>query len=208
VIDLDGDIVVASGNAGKIAELQRLFAPWPVTLRLQSELNVVPAEETALTFIENALLKARAAAAQTGLPALADDSGLAVDALEGAPGVRSARYAEDAGSYDGDGDKDAANRRQLLHALRDVPGERRSARFYCALVYLRSADDPTPIIAEGRWEGAILSAERGSAGFGYDPLFLDPDRGLSAAELDAATKNAISHRGRAVQALLSRLRAV
>ncbi len=200
-----GDVVVASGNAGKIAELQRLFANRPVTLRLQSEMNVVPAEETGVTFVENALLKARAAAQQTGLPAIADDSGLAVDALGGAPGVRSARYAQDAGMFSGEGDKDAANRQQLLNALEGVPDVERGACFYCALVYLRSADDPTPLIAEGRWDGSILTAERGSGGFGYDPLFLVPELDLSAAELDAATKNSISHRGKAVQALLERL---
>jgi XTP/dITP diphosphohydrolase len=205
VVHLSGDVVVASGNAGKIAELQRLFADRPVTLHLQSEMNVVPAEETGVTFVENALLKARAAAQQTGLPAIADDSGLAVDALGGAPGVRSARYAQDAGAFGGAGDKDAANRQQLLTALEGVPDSERGACFYCALVYLRSADDPTPLIAEGRWNGIILTAERGSGGFGYDPLFLVPELDLSAAELDPSTKNSISHRGKAVQALLARL---
>lgn len=204
-MNLNGNIVVASGNAGKIAELQRLFAQRPMTLQLQSELGVDPAAETGVTFVENALLKARAAAMQTGMPALADDSGLAVDALGGAPGVRSARYAEDGGSYDGSGDRDAANRHQLLRALRDTPASERAACFYCALVLLRSADDPTPIIAEGRWAGEILTEERGSGGFGYDPVFFVPDLGLSAAELDASTKNQVSHRGRAVQTLLARL---
>ena len=205
MIQLSGDIVVASGNAGKIAELQKLFAEYPVRLRLQAEFAVQPAEETGVTFVENALLKARAASAQTGLPAIADDSGLAVDALGGAPGVRSARFALDCGSYDGTGDKDAANRKQLLTALSGVSMEDRAAHFHCALVFLRSATDPTPIIAEGRWAGEILDEERGSGGFGYDPLFLVPELQCTAAELDGVTKNTISHRGKAVKKLISAL---
>lgn len=205
MIQLSGDIVVASGNAGKIVELKKLFADHPVNLRLQAELAVEPAEETGVTFVENALLKARAAAAQTGLPAIADDSGLAVEALGGAPGVRSARYALDCGSYDGAEDKDAANRRQLLAALCDVPKAERAACFHCAVVFLRSAADPTPLIAEGRWTGEILEEERGCGGFGYDPVFLVPELRRTAAELDAVTKNSISHRGKAVNNLLTAL---
>lgn len=193
-----GDVVVASGNMGKVAELGRLFAPLNITLRLQSDFAVVPAEETGLTFVENAILKARAASAQTGLPALADDSGLEVDALDGAPGVRSARYA-------GSGDT-ANNNAKLLEALHGVPDERRQARFHCVLVLLRHADDPVPLLAQGTWEGRILAAPRGGGGFGYDPLFWVPGHDASAAELDAEVKNRISHRGLAAAKMLTLLR--
>jgi XTP/dITP diphosphohydrolase len=193
----DGGVVVASGNLGKVAELARLFAPLGLNLRLQSEFKVVPAEETGLTFVENAILKARAATAQTGLPALADDSGLEVDALNGAPGVRSARYADTGQSED--------NNRKLLAALQGVPEERRQARFHCVLVYLRHPDDPVPLIARGSWEGRILTARRGDGGFGYDPLFHLPDLDASAAELDAEVKNRISHRGLAAAQMLALL---
>ncbi|WP_008293451.1 RdgB/HAM1 family non-canonical purine NTP pyrophosphatase [Congregibacter litoralis] len=196
---LSGDIVVASGNQGKVAELARLFGHLPVNLRPQSEFSVVPAEETGLTFVENAILKARAVAAQTGLPALADDSGLAVDALRGAPGVRSARYAE---GRDGD---DEANKSKLLQAMADTPDHARQARFHCVLVLLRHPEDPIPLIAQGRWEGVILREAQGEGGFGYDPLFYVPSHGLSAAELDAAEKNAISHRGVAAARMLALL---
>ena len=202
---INGEIVVATGNAGKVAEFARLLDDWPVRLRLQGALGVIAPPETGMTFVENALLKARAAAAQTGLPALADDSGLAVDALGGAPGIRSARYAADAGTVDADEDRDAANRRQLLTAMAEVDDGQRGACFFCALVLLRHADDPTPIIAEGRWSGEILRQERGTGGFGYDPLFFVPGHNRSAAELDATEKNAISHRGIACRALLARL---
>lgn len=196
---IHGELVVASGNRGKIAELARIFADLPLTLRLQSELGVTPAEETGVSFVENALLKARAASAQTGLPALADDSGLAVDALGGAPGVYSARYA--------DGGGDSANNRKLLAALSDVPAAERTARFICVLVLLRHAEDPVPLIAMGQWPGRILESPRGSGGFGYDPLFEIPERGLSAAELAADEKNRISHRARAAAALRQQLAA-
>lgn len=199
---ISGDVVVASANPGKIAELARLLRNLPVTLRLQAEYRVVPAEETGLTFVENALLKARAAAAQSGRPAIADDSGLAVDALGGAPGIRSARFAADAGRLAAGADVDAANRRQLLDALQGVDDGNRGAHFYCVLVLLRHAEDPAPLIAQGCWHGGILRAERGSGGFGYDPLFEVPGYGLTAAELDPAEKNAISHRGQAVRELL------
>jgi XTP/dITP diphosphohydrolase len=196
---LRGELVVATGNAGKVAELKTIFADLPLTLRLQSEFAVTPAEETGLSFVENALLKARAVAAQTGLPALADDSGLAVDALGGAPGIYSARYAGGGG--------DSANNDKLLRALAGVEGSRRGARFVCALVLLRHAEDPVPLIAMGQWEGRILEAPRGEGGFGYDPLFLVPELGLSAAELPAEEKNRLSHRARAAQQLRQQLAA-
>ena len=192
----DTTIVLASGNAGKLAELQRILAPLGVTLRPQSDYRMPEVEETGLTFVENALLKARAAAAHSGLPAIADDSGLEVDALQGAPGIRSARYAEGG---------DAANNAKLLEALDGVPESGRSARYQCVLVYLRHPADPTPLICNGSWEGRILAAPRGDGGFGYDPLFWVPECGCSAAELDAAEKNRISHRARASAALLEAL---
>lgn len=192
------EIVLASGNAGKLAELRGLLAGSGHVLRAQSEFGIADADETGLSFVENALLKARHASAATGLPALADDSGLCVDALGGAPGLYSARY----GGVHGD---DARNIARLLGELRDVVDEERTARFHCALALLRSADDPRPLVAEGSWEGRILHAPRGAAGFGYDPVFLDPENGLSAAELDPAIKNAVSHRGRALAALKARL---
>lgn len=191
-------LVLASSNRGKLAELRDLLAPSGFELIAQSDLGVDDAEETGATFIENALLKARHAARATGLPALADDSGLLVDALDGEPGLRSARYA---GSH---GDAQA-NNALLLERLRDIPDAQRSARFYCVLVMLSSADDPQPLIAEGIWNGRILSAPRGACGFGYDPLFLDPGQSMSAAELDPALKNRISHRGQALAALRARL---
>ena len=191
------ELVLASGNVGKVRELEALLGPgWQV--RPQSELGVVAVAETGHTFLENALLKARHAARATGLPTLADDSGLEVDALAGAPGVHSARYA-------GPGADDNANNARLLGALAGVPETQRGARFRCVLVWLSTADSKTPVITEGVWEGRILMAPRGVGGFGYDPLFLDPDSGLSAAELPAAAKNARSHRGRALAALRARL---
>lgn len=192
------EIVLASGNAGKLAELRELLAGTGHVLRAQSEFGIADAEETGLTFVENALLKARHAAAATGLPALADDSGLCVDALGGAPGLYSARY----GGVHGDS---ARNIERLLGELRDVPDAARGARFHCALALLRDAGDPRPLICEGSWEGRILREPRGARGFGYDPVFLDPENGLSAAELDPAIKHAISHRGRALAALKLRL---
>ena len=192
------DLVLASGNAGKLAELRQLLDGGRHRLRAQSEFDVEDVEETGLTFIENALLKARHAARKTGLPALADDSGLCVDALGGAPGLYSARY----GGVHGDA---ARNIERLLHELEGVPDAARTARFHCALVVLRHAEDPQPIIAEGSWAGRILQAPRGAAGFGYDPVFLDPENACSAAELEPAIKNAISHRGRALALLRQRL---
>ena len=192
------ELVLASGNAGKLAELHELLGGERYVLRAQSEFGVADAEETGLTFVENALLKARHASRATGLPALGDDSGLCVDALDGAPGLYSARYA---GAH---GDS-AANIARLLRELDGVPDAARTARFHCVLALLRSHDDPRPIIVEGSWEGRILRAPRGEHGFGYDPVFLDPENAMSAAELEPAIKNAISHRGRALAALKARL---
>ena len=192
------DLVLASGNPGKLAELRQLLEGGRHALRPQSELGVADVEETGLTFVENALLKARHAARETGLPALADDSGLCVDALGGAPGLYSARYA----GVHGDA---AGNIERLLRELEGVPDARRTARFHCVVVVLRHAEDPRPLVAEGSWSGQILRAPRGAGGFGYDPVFLDPENACSAAELDPAIKNAISHRGRALAALQQRL---
>ena len=191
-------LVLASGNPGKVDELRELLHGAAFELRAQSQFGVADIEETATTFVENALLKARHAARATGLPAMADDSGLCVDALGGAPGLYSARY----GGVQGDADRNIAH---LLDAIRDVPEPDRGARFYCVIVVLRSADDPQPLIAEGEWRGRILEAPRGAGGFGYDPVFFDPEHGCSAAELDPSFKNRISHRGRALAALKPRL---
>jgi XTP/dITP diphosphohydrolase len=191
-------IVLASSNHGKLTEMRTILADLAIELVAQSELRITDADETGSTFVENALLKARHAARQSGLPAIGDDSGLCVDALGGAPGLYSARYAG------GRGDT-AANIAKLLDALRDVPAERRNAHFHCTIVFLLHADDPAPLIAEGRWHGRILAAPRGVHGFGYDPVFLDPASGASAAELDAPTKNRISHRGQALARLRERL---
>ena len=191
-------LVLASGNTGKLAELRDLLGGSGHTLHAQSEFGVEDAEETGLTFVENAILKARHAARATGLPALGDDSGICVDALDGAPGLYSARYAGTHGDA-------AANIAKLLLALDGVRDEHRTARFYCVLALLRHAADPQPLIAEGTWEGHILHAPRGAGGFGYDPVFLDCERGVSAAELDPALKNRISHRGLALAALRKQL---
>ncbi len=187
-------VVLASSNAGKRAEFAALLADTGIELIAQSDLGIADAEETGLDFVENALLKARHAARVSGLPALADDSGLCVEALGGAPGVHSARYAGRHGDS-------AANIARLLDALRDVPAAGRGAQFVCVLALLRCADDPLPLLAEGRWTGSILEVPRGSGGFGYDPVFLDLAHGCSAAELDAVVKNRISHRARALAAL-------
>ena len=187
-------LVLASGNRGKLVEMREILADLDMELVAQGDLGIDDIEETGTTFVENALLKARHASRLSGLPALGDDSGLCVDALGGAPGLYSARYA---GAH---GDA-AANIDKLLDALRDVADEQRSAYFHCTIVLLRSADDPAPLIAEGRWRGRILHAPRGANGFGYDPIFFDIQRGMSAAELDAATKNRISHRALALALL-------
>jgi XTP/dITP diphosphohydrolase len=187
-------IVLASSNAGKLAEMRAILAGLDIELVAQTELGIEDAEETGLTFVENALLKARHAASASGLPALGDDSGLCVDALEGAPGLYSARYAGGHGNA-------TANIAKLLAALAGVEDARRGAHFHCSIVLLGAADDPAPLIAEGRWDGRILHAARGERGFGYDPVFLDPVLGLGAAELEPATKNRISHRGQALARL-------
>src|SRR6476659_1558864 len=192
------ELVLASGSAGKLIELRDLLGGSGLTLRAQSEFDVRDAEETGATFVENALLKARHAARLTGRAALGDDSGLCVDALDGAPGLCSARYA----GVHGDADRNIA---RLLRELRDVADDRRTARFYCVLVVLRCEDDPQPLIAEGEWRGRILQSPRGDRGFGYDPVFFDPENACSAAELDPVVKNTISHRGRALAALKQRL---
>ena len=197
---LPHEIVLASNNPGKAREIGQLLAPRHLKVRPQSDFGVPEAEETGLTFVENAIIKARNAAMHTGLPAVADDSGIEVDALNGAPGIYSARYA----GTDAD---DAANNAKLLRALRDVQDAERSARFQCLMVYLRHPDDPTPLICQGTWEGRILPAPRGANGFGYDPVFYVLSQDRSAAELDATTKNRLSHRGQALRLLLSLLSA-
>ena len=191
-------LVLASGNPGKLAELRDLLGGTGYALHAQSEFDVRDVEETGATFIENALSKARHAARATGLPALADDSGLCVDALGGAPGLYSARYGGEHGNA-------SRNIARLLDELRDVGDAQRSAHFYCVLVLLRAPDDPQPLIAEGEWQGRILHAPRGDRGFGYDPVFFDPENACSAAELDPAVKHLISHRGRALSELKQRL---
>jgi XTP/dITP diphosphohydrolase len=193
-------VVLASGNAGKLREMQALLAPSGIALVAQSALGVGDAEEPFGTFVENALAKARHASRATGLPAVADDSGVCVPGLGGAPGVRSARWAAD---LDGGERSDEANNTRLVRELSGVAD--RSAYYYCALVLVRSADDPQPVIADGLWHGQILETPRGAGGFGYDPHFLLPDLGLTAAELDATAKNRFSHRGQAMRELLLRL---
>ncbi|WP_172453284.1 RdgB/HAM1 family non-canonical purine NTP pyrophosphatase [Xanthomonas arboricola] len=194
-------LVLASGNAGKLEELRAMLADLPLRVVAQGELGVDDVPETGLTFVENALIKARHASAVTGLPALADDSGLIVDALGGAPGLYSARYA-------GSPTDANANNAKLLDAMRAVPAERRSARFYAVIVLLRHPEDPQPLIAEGRWEGMITTEPRGAGGFGYNPVFLDPVHGLTAAQMDSALKNRLSHRAVALATLQHKLHAL
>ena len=190
--------IFASNNAGKFAEIQTLLKDIGLTVRPQSDYGVLPAAETATTFVENALIKARHAASLTGLPSIADDSGLSVDALNGAPGIHSARFA-------GPGCSDADNIERLLARLDEVPEDRRTARFYCVLVAMLSPDDPAPMIAQGEWIGSIALEPTGSSGFGYDPVFFDPDVGATAAELPLKLKNSVSHRYRALQYLQRKL---
>ncbi len=192
-------IVLATNNAGKARELNALLEPLGVEVVPQTYFDTPEVAETGLTFVENALIKARHAADHTGLPAIADDSGLEVDALNGAPGIYSARYAGEPGD-------DAANNRKLLAALAGVDEAARTARFQCVAVFMRHAADPVPVICSGSWEGRILEAPRGAGGFGYDPLFLVPDRQCASAELAAGEKNRISHRARALNELVARLR--
>jgi XTP/dITP diphosphohydrolase len=191
-------LVLASGNRGKLAEFDALLAGSGFEVVTQGSLGVLDIEETGTTFVENALLKARHAARITRLPALADDSGLCVEQLDGAPGLYSARYAGTHGDA-------AANRAKLLRAMEGVPTEKRGAFFICVLVLLRHADDPAPLIAEGRWHGRVLDTERGEGGFGYDPLFLPDGQTRSAAELDPELKNRLSHRGQALAKLHAQL---
>jgi len=191
-------IVLATGNLGKVREINELLADHDLEVVPQSAFNVSEAEETGLSFVENAILKARNAAAHTGLPAIADDSGLEVDALGGAPGIYSSRYA-------GDGATDKDNLEKLLAELGDLPDAQRRARFQCLMVYLRHAEDPTPILCQGTWEGRILFTPRGDNGFGYDPVFYVPSHDCSSAELPPDVKNRLSHRGRALRKLIAAL---
>ncbi len=191
-------LVLASSNRGKLDELRSLLADTGIELVAQSELGVDDADETGLTFVENALIKARHASRITGLPALADDSGLCVEVLGGAPGLLSARYAGRHGDAEANIDK-------LLDVLADVPDERRSAHFHCVLVLLRHAEDPQPLIVEGQWQGRILHQRDGKGGHGYDPVFLDPRHQQSAASMTPTLKNQISHRGKALALLKQRL---
>ncbi|XAW89791.1 XTP/dITP diphosphatase [Vibrio sp. CDRSL-10 TSBA] len=187
-------IVLATGNQGKVREMADLLAEFGFDVMAQSEFNVSDVAETGTTFIENAIIKARHAAKQTGMAAIADDSGLEVDYLAGAPGVYSARYA-------GEGASDADNLNKLLEAMQGVPLEQRTARFHCVLVLMRHADDPTPLVCHGKWEGRILEQAHGSNGFGYDPVFFVPEENCASAELEPARKKQLSHRGQALNKL-------
>jgi XTP/dITP diphosphohydrolase len=185
-------IVLASGNKGKLREFAEMFAPFNIDVVPQSDFNVPEAEETGLTFIENAIIKARNAALHTGLPAIADDSGIEVDYLLGAPGIYSARYS-------GEHATDESNLEALLQALDGVPDNERAARYQCVLVLMRHSKDPSPLIAQADWQGRILTAPTGNGGFGYDPIFWVPETDCSAAELSSEQKHAISHRGKALK---------
>ncbi|WP_025674218.1 RdgB/HAM1 family non-canonical purine NTP pyrophosphatase [Salinivibrio socompensis] len=193
-------VVLATGNAGKVKEMAGLLGEFGFEVLPQSDFAVTEADETGTTFIENAIIKARHAAKLTGLPAIADDSGLEVDALKGAPGVYSARYA-------GDDAKDADNVAKLLEAMHDTDTDARQARFHCVLVYMRHANDPTPLVCHGVWEGQIAHAPQGDNGFGYDPVFLPHDQQCTAAEMPASEKKQRSHRGQALNALFQALKA-
>ncbi len=186
-------VVLASGNAGKLREFFRILGDAGFEVVPQSDYDVVDVPETGTTFVENAIIKARNAAQQTGLPALADDSGIEVDALNGRPGIYSARYS---------GKGDDANNQKLLEEMKDVPDAERTGRFRCCIVFMRHAEDPSPLIADASWEGTIMRELSGANGFGYDPLFFVPTHGTSSAELAPDEKNAISHRGKALQQIL------
>lgn len=192
-------LVLASGNRKKLEEMSAILSPLELRVVAQSEFGVPEAEETGLTFVENAILKARNAALHTGLAAIADDSGLEVDALNGAPGIYSARFS-------GADANDAKNNALLVEMLGDLPDAPRTARYQAVLVLMRHAEDPTPLICQGTWEGEIIAQPRGAQGFGYDPHFLIPEQGQTAAEMAAEKKNRLSHRGRALQALIEQLR--
>ena len=199
LIDPDRLLVLASGNAGKLKELSSMLTPLGWTVRSQGDWKINEAVEDGLSFIENALIKARHAARHTGLRALGDDSGLVVDALGGMPGIYSSRYA----GADAD---DKANIQKLLHALRGVPAPERTAHFYCAMVLVRHAEDPAPLISTGKWTGKIMELPRGEGGFGYDPLFWVPGNECSSAELPPEVKNSLSHRGQALTALIAQMK--
>jgi XTP/dITP diphosphohydrolase len=194
IINPNEKIVLASGNQGKIREIQAILANHPIIA--QSQFDVPEVEETGSTFVENAIIKARNAALHCNMPAIADDSGLVVDALDGAPGVISARYA-------GNGASDQENLQKVLTDLEGVPDSKRSARFICVMVFLHHAEDPCPVIAQGIWEGRILQRSVGNNGFGYDPIFWVPDQNCTSAELSANSKNRLSHRGQALQRLIT-----
>jgi XTP/dITP diphosphohydrolase len=191
-------IVLASNNQGKVREIGQMLSDSDIQVLPQSDFHITEVEETGLTFVENAILKARNAAAQSGLPAVADDSGLEVDALNGAPGIYSARFA-------GSGASDRDNLKKMLIELKGIPTGERSARFQCLMVYLRHAGDPTPLICQGTWEGMITTEPRGENGFGYDPVFYIPQHDCTAAELSAEVKNRLSHRGQALLCLVTAL---
>ena len=193
-------IVLASNNKGKVRELSKMLSALDMEVLPQATFDIDDADETGLTFVENAIIKARHAAKIAGLPAIADDSGLEVDALNGSPGIYSARYS-------GEGATDEKNLLKLLDALKDVPEEKRTARFQCLLVYMRHAEDPTPLICQGTWEGVITTEPMGDNGFGYDPVFYVPTHNCSSAQLSAEEKNALSHRGQALTKLLTALKA-
>ena len=191
-------IILASGNKGKLSEFSEIFAPLKMDIKPQSDWKVSPVEETGLTFIENALIKARHASVETGLPALADDSGLVVDALGGKPGIYSSRFA-------GEHADEKAYTAKLLEVMKDIPENQRTARFVCVLAFLQHPDDPMPIIMQATWEGTILTERRGAGGFGYDPVFFVKEENCSAAELDSKRKHELSHRGRAAQMMAKEL---
>lgn len=191
-------IVLASNNAGKVREINQILTNLDIEIVPQAEFNIPDADETGLTFVENAIIKARQAAQLSGLPAIGDDSGIEVDALHGAPGIYSARFA-------GNDASDTENLNKLLEELHDVPEQQRTARFQCLMVYMRHAEDPTPIICQGTWQGLILTAPQGANGFGYDPVFYVPEYNCSSAELEPEVKNRLSHRGQALRELLNAL---
>lgn len=194
-------LVLATGNQGKVREMASLLSDFGFDVRAQNEFNVSDVAETGTTFIENAIIKARHAAKETGLPAIADDSGLEVDFLKGAPGIYSARFA-------GSDASDQQNLEKLLQEMRGVATEERSARFHCVLVYMRHADDPTPIVCHGKWEGRILDEAHGENGFGYDPVFYVPEDDCASAELPPERKKQLSHRGKALTQLFQELKKV
>ena len=196
---MDKTIVLASGNQGKLREFNQILAEWDWKTVPQTELGVTEAEETGLSFVENAILKARNASQHTNLPAMADDSGIEVDALNGQPGIYSARFA-------GVGATDEANLQLLIDKMKDVPEEKRTARFHCVIVYMHHPNDPMPLICQGTWEGRLLFEPRGEHGFGYDPIFYVPTHNCASAELSPDIKNQLSHRGQALRALQIALR--